>query len=211
MTVQSVKKSAVRDSITVGFADGSFFTFADRYLPPDFQGITLAPGDQCGDEVVAAIREASQTYDVELVALRLVSRSEQSSGGLLKKLLVRGASRSAASAVLSALLDSGLVDDERFAELWLGMRLRLGSRSEGRNRLLGSLMERGVPRSVAERALISVYPEEAEGVALERWWRKKGFLTEDAVSIASAKRAALAAGFSVGALRALRRRKDSLS
>ncbi len=209
MTVQTVKKSAVRDSTTVGFADGSFFTFADRYLSPDFQGLILSPGDSCDDGCLAAIREAAETYDVELVALRLVSRSEQSSGGLLKKLLVRGASRSAASTVLSCLLNSGLVDDERFAELWLGMRLRLGSRAEGRNRLLGTLMDRGVPRSVAERTLHSLYSEDDEGAALDRWLKKKGLLSENLVLTPSARRSAQAAGFSVGALRTLARRNDS--
>jgi regulatory protein len=99
----------------------------------------------------------------------LIARAEQCSFGLTRKLEKRGFDSACVSAVITRLLELKLVDDRRFAQLWLASRLR-PARSP--RRLLSSLQSRGIDRDDAESALKTALDEETEFALLERFAKR---------------------------------------
>ena len=89
-------------------------------------------------------------------------------GGETRK---KGFTREASAHALDRLEASGYLDDRRFAEAWARSRLR--SRPEGRSRLVGALMTKGVAGEIARIAVEAVLsesgdPDDVERAALER-------------------------------------------
>ncbi|MDR0302906.1 MAG: recombination regulator RecX [Treponema sp.] len=103
-------------------------------------------------------------------ALRLIARAEQCTHGLARKLEKRGYDALCINTVISELSDKNLLNDSRFAQLWLESRLRLTRTPQ---RLLAALCARGVDRKDAEAALKTVFDEEAELSLLKRFVHKK--------------------------------------
>jgi regulatory protein len=102
-------------------------------------------------------------------ALRLIARAEQCTHGLALKLEKRGYDRSCVNRVISELSDQNLLNDRRFAQLWLESRMRL---TRSPQRLLASLCGRGVDRKDAEAAFRTVFDEETELSLLKRFVKK---------------------------------------
>ena len=96
----------------------------------------------------------------EAIALRLIARAEQNSLGLTTKLEKKGFDPQVAKTVISGLLDRGLLNDERYAELWL--RSRLLKKTESPKNLFFSLMKRGIDRNSAKKALEKVLEPDTE-------------------------------------------------
>ena len=108
--------------------------------------------------------------NVERVALRLIARAEQCTNGLTRKLEKRGFDTVCIKEVISDLSDKKLLDDSRFARLWLHSRLRF---AKSPRRLLLSLCARGIDRDDAEAALNEVLGEDdTEIVMLTKFVKK---------------------------------------
>ncbi len=90
----------------------------------------------------------------------LIARREHSVFELRRKLRQRGHA-AVAGAVIDSLTRAGLLDDERFARVWVAARI--GRKAEGRRRLRAELIKRGVGDSVAETVVDEELP-----VAVER-------------------------------------------
>jgi regulatory protein len=105
----------------------------------------------------------------EKTALRLIARAEQCSGGLARKLKKRGFDTVSINRVISQLAELDLLDDSRFARLWLQSRLRF---TRSPRRLLSSLCARGVDRNDAETALKAVLDKDTEFALLAQLVRK---------------------------------------
>jgi regulatory protein len=102
----------------------------------------------------------------EEVALRLITRAEQSSVNLTRKLERRGFDSAAVSAVISNLIELNLLNDRRYAQLWIESRLRL---ARSPLRLLSALCARGIDRDDAASAMKAVLDEETELSLLARF------------------------------------------
>jgi len=102
-------------------------------------------------------------------ALRLIARAEQCVHGLAFKLERRGYDAHCVNAVISELCEQNLLNDKRFAQLWLESRMRL---TRSPRRLLASLCGRGIDRKDAETAIKTVFDEEAELALIKRFVRK---------------------------------------
>jgi regulatory protein len=113
--------------------------------------------------------EVSEYVRAEKIALRLIARAEQCSAGLTRKLEKRKFNASCISEVISRLCELNLLDDSRFARLWLQSRLRL---TRSPRRLLSSLCARGIHQNDAQIALKAVLDEEAELDLLTRFAKK---------------------------------------
>jgi regulatory protein len=153
----------------VRLEDGSLFV-----MDADFPGIgNLSVGCTPVESERAALAAASETYHCRRKALDLLARSEQCRKGLQRKLLTRKFSSEAITAALDRLEGAGLLDDLRFAEVWLRSRLR--GRPEGPPRLLAALASKGVRPETARLAIGNVLGElgDEEGLkTLERAWEK---------------------------------------
>jgi len=177
VTILSLKTEAAGELITkseIGLSDGSLFSFRICYLPPELQDTRLYdPGTAAGKEITAAeeaaFRRASACLRAEKAALRLIARAEQCTAGLSRKLEKRGHERNCVNAVITRLSGLNLLDDCRFARLWLESRLRF---ARSPRRLLSALCGRGIDRGDAENVLKDVLNEEAETALIARFARK---------------------------------------
>lgn len=113
--------------------------------------------------------DVSALIRAEKAALRLIARAEQCSQGLARKLEKRGHDTACIAEVISGLSEKKLIDDRRYAQLWLESRLRF---TRSPRRLLSSLFARGIERDLAESALKTVFDEEAEFALLSRYVKK---------------------------------------
>ena len=174
MIIVSLKPDAKGELFRIGFSDGSLFSFRNCYLPPELQNAHLVdPASAEGREITAAeeaaFRGASACLRTEKAALRLIARAEQCTAGLSRKLEKRGHERASVNAVISRLSSLRLLDDSRYAELWLESRLRL---TRSPRRLLISLCAHGIDRGDAEAAMKKVLNEEAEFAMIGRYTKK---------------------------------------
>jgi len=184
----------------VEFADGSLFSFKDCYCVP-YAADSYVDGCEISDEEEAAFRFASACLRAETLALRLIARAEQNTLGISRKLHKRGVAPDCIRAVIAQLCDMNLLDDGRYARLWLESRLIRQATSP--RRLFAALCARGIDRHDAEAALKTALDDDAEQQLLERYVRKHhGALTDD-TDIRSLRYTLKGEGFSSAAIAVL--------
>ena len=105
----------------------------------------------------------------EKIALRLIARAEQCTGGLRRKLERRKIDLNSIDTVIERLSDLDLINDRRFSRLWLVSRIRL---PRSPLRLLAGLCSRGIDRDDAQAAIKEVLDEETEYSLLLRFVKK---------------------------------------
>lgn len=129
-------------------------------LPVEVVGsLGLRQGLIVGEELKSRLDAAVAVEGARRVALRLLAARPRASGELINKLHQRGHSWEAINAALEKLKGAGLLDDLEFARHFARVR---ASRGHGRARLVADLLQRGVERTLAERAVSEVI--EAEGL-----------------------------------------------
>ena len=169
MIIVSLKSEAKGELNRIELSDGSLFSFRVCYLPPELCDPDTIEGREITAAEEAAFRHASACLRAEKAALRLIARAEQCTSGLARKLEKRGHEKLCVNAVISRLSELNLLDDNRYAELWLESRLRL---ARSPRRLLSSLCGRGIDRDDAEAALKAVLDEDAEMSLLTRFVKR---------------------------------------
>jgi regulatory protein len=182
MTLVSIKTGTEAELKRLELSDGSLFSLRTCYLagPPAGGGSpeslstdfidSLAGGEEVSAGAEEAFRFAAACLRAERAALRLAARAEQTFFGLSRKLERRGFKAPCVSAVLRRLTELDVVNDRRFACLWI--QARLGRRAEGPRRLLAALRGRGIGRDDAEAALKSALNFQAESALLRRYIEK---------------------------------------
>lgn len=127
-----------------------------RLRADDVAALDLHPGAEVDEALLRAVRERSLHLAASEAAWRLLAVRPRSERELRERLLRRGLSDPAVSAVIGELRARGLVDDRRFADAWV--RDRLALRPAGRLRLRYELTTRGVGRDVVEAVLAQALP-----------------------------------------------------
>ena len=173
MTIKLIKSETKSktggDQQRIELSDGSLFSFRICYLPQEVSSGAAAEGAEISAAEEAAFRHASACLRAEKTALKLIARAEQTCFGLARKLEKRGHEAACVRAALARLADLRLVDDRRFAQLWLESRLRL---TRSPRRLLSALCGRGIDRGDAQAALKSILDDETEFAMLSRFAKK---------------------------------------
>jgi regulatory protein len=105
----------------------------------------------------------------EKAALRLIARAEQCSHSLARKLEKRKFPSDCISTVVSRLVEQKLIDDKRFAILWLESKLKF---TRSPRQLLASLCRRGIDPKEAEAALKIALDEDTEYMMITRYAKK---------------------------------------
>jgi regulatory protein len=179
VTIASIKSGAIEGVRRIALSDGSFFSFNICYLPPVFRdecfsGLENTENSFEGFELTSAeeegLRFASACLRAEKAALQLITRAEQYVLGLTRKLKKRGHSSDCAYAVIFRLCELGLLDDQRYARLWLAARASRQSSSP--RRLLIALCARGIDRNDADAAFKAVLDGNTELLLLQRYVEK---------------------------------------
>lgn len=168
---------------------------------PVLAALAIASGDVVDpDEITARIAILEPPAARER-ALRLLAYRDRSASEIHARLAEDGYSESTVDDVVGWLLETGLVDDERFAEQ-LARSLVVGRRY-GRSRSLRHLLHSGISEDIARRALDAAAPGEDEcdraaglarsllrsGDTAERLASRlvrRGYATSDALSAARA-------------------------
>lgn len=176
MTIVSIKSGSDEELRKIELSDGSFFSFKACYLPPVFLNENLyTPGLANGCEISAAEEEAfrfaSACLRAEKAALQLIAHAEQNTFGLSRKLKKRGHGAACVNAAISRLAELELVDDRRYAGLWL--ESHISRQASSPRRLLAALQSRGIDYDDAETALKNVLDDETEQQLLERYIQKQ--------------------------------------
>jgi regulatory protein len=152
------------------FSDGSSFSFRSCYLPQEIlKFLSALDPENLNPDVEEGLRFAADCLRAERAALRLIARAEQCSTGLSLKLGKRKFKANCTEAVISRLIELKLIDDRRFACLWLESRLGL---RRSPHRLLAGLVNRGIDMRGAKQILNEVLDEEAEFSLLLRFAEK---------------------------------------
>lgn len=146
----------------VTLSDGSSFFIRTEIL---FE-LSLNVGQQLDEAYVELIREEDAYLQCWDKALDLLSRREHASAELRLKLQQRRFPSHHIDKALNRLLVLGFLDDHRFAERWIEVRIR--RKAEGRSKLKAALLGKGVGREIAEEVLNETFSKEQEQKALER-------------------------------------------
>jgi len=125
----------------------------------------MSPKNDNSEEEVSQF--TASCLKAEQIAAKLIARAEQNSFALSSKLEKRGFQAAVVKEVISGLLDRGLLDDQRYAELWL--RSRLGKRAQSPKTLLFSLRKRGIDRHSSKKAMDQVLDPETEYTLLLKY------------------------------------------
>jgi regulatory protein len=116
------------------------------------------------------LRFAAACYRAERAALRLIARAEQTETGLSLKLEHRGHDRESVSAVVSRFVSLGLINDERYAGLWIRSRLaRASGKVPSPRKLSAALRNRGIDSSTVRKVLKKTLDTETELALLSRY------------------------------------------
>ena len=115
-------------------------------------------------------RFIASCHKAEECALRLIARAEQNTPGLTIKLERKHFEPAVIKEVISGLLERGLLNDERYAVLWL--RSSLAKQVQSPKWLLLSLRKRGIDRKSSKKALEEVLDPETEYTLLLKYAEK---------------------------------------
>jgi regulatory protein len=175
----------ILESVKTGFDEGVFILcFLDHkpltvdlsYLDPPFNEIDYwCSGRDFSSDEEASLSFAASCCGAQKRALDLVHRAEQTRQGLTYKLERKGWDAYCVKAVVSRFTALELVSDARYARLWLRTRLdRKGGKAYTPRALLGSLLGRGISRTIAGEALRETLNPEAEAGLLNRFLEAQG-------------------------------------
>jgi len=181
LTIVSLKSGT--DVSRIELSDGSLFSFKDCYLSGAHITDDYAIGSEISADEEEAFRFASACLRAEKRALQLIARAEQNAFGLSRKLKKRGHEPDCINAVIARLCELNLLDDRRYARLWLESRISRHATSP--RRLLAAIRSRGIDRRDAEAALKETLDDEAERQLIERYvqkLRRKGAMSASAVA-----------------------------
>ena len=123
-----------------------------------------------GQEESADLLNAALVFSAERAALTYLARAEQCRFSLKQKLLKKSIDKDAVEKSLDYLEKAGALDDRRFAGAWL--RSRYISHAEGRRKLEGELLKRGICKEDAKEALDEFFSERSEYEVCKRALKK---------------------------------------
>ncbi|MFO7729265.1 MAG: regulatory protein RecX [Spirochaetia bacterium] len=160
--ITALKEGASGEYVQVLLSDSSSF-----FVPPyTLVELRLRIDLEVGDALFGQLRAADELLSAKYKVAELLTRREHSRFELSNKLKKRQYSKEVISKALDAFQESKLLDDRRFAEIWIRNRLR--RKSEGPTKLKAALKQKGVADEVIEEVLPREYGAEARQQALEQ-------------------------------------------
>jgi regulatory protein len=100
------------------------------------------------EDEIDSLQASSEIVFARRSALAYLSRAPQTRKGLIMKLKKKGFGPAAVRLAADRMAELGYLDDRSFAENWV--RARLDTGREGWKALLKGLIQRGVPRGIAD-------------------------------------------------------------
>lgn len=130
--------------VIIYFEDKSYITvLAERAK-------NLKVGDDIGAETLSELSEESKKSAARATAARIVGHSSMSCATLLRKLKEKGISEEDANDALLWLVELGIMDDAKYAQMLLN---HYRNRGFGNRRISDEMRKRGIPREVVSEVL----------------------------------------------------------
>lgn len=147
-------KKGKGDKIHISIEGEYFMTVDGMY----FESLCLKNGQEIDRQKLLELKNQIEVRRAYNYAVSLLSRRDHSEKELLTKLKAKGYAEGA-EAALEKLRNSGCLDDERFANLYVRELIRL--KNFGRKRIEQELYKKGIDRDIIREVLESAdFPEE---------------------------------------------------
>jgi regulatory protein len=160
--ISQQKKSRQRVNI---YLDGEFAFGLARIV-----AAWLQIGQEISDEKIAQLQLEDGRETAYQRALKFISYRPRSQSEVRQKLQDLNITQENIDYVLSRLIESGILNDESFAQLWVENRSAM--RPRGRRALVYELRQRGLDQKVIEQAVSEINEEELAYQAARRRARK---------------------------------------
>ena len=156
-----IERGVNRNSFTAVAEDGSSF-----FIPGKMAGeLGLFVGQGLTREEFSHLKDRIDFWKARNKAVELLAIREHCTAELRVKLSKREFSEKTINYVITSLTESGLLNDRRFAEIWV--RIRLRKNPEGRAMLSAGLIRKGVDRAVIQEVLDDSIDEDTLDAALK--------------------------------------------
>ena len=116
-------------------------------------------------QVIEKIIVAAEEMQAKNYALRVLREEIYSKTQMIQHLERQGYSENTVKTIITELIQSGHIRDKQYAEKWIQRKLRTNPR--GKTLLRQELINRGVDRETAEKAIAEVKMEDEEELALQ--------------------------------------------
>lgn len=153
-----------RNRVSV-FLDGEFAFGLSRIV-----AAWLQIGQTLSDEKIVELKDQDARESAYQQALRWIEYRDRSAAEIQRNLQQRGVSEEIIAEVMARLQRSGLIDDSRFARLWVENRTEF--RPRGRRALTYELREKGIDPAAVEGVLVDFDESAAAYQAAHRYARK---------------------------------------
>ncbi len=161
-TVTALKEGASGESVQVLFSDSSSF-----FVPPHaIIDLKLKVGMVVDDELKQHLEAAHELLKAKQKAAELLARREHSRFELSTKLQQRQFSHDTIRTALDEYQHLDLLNDRRFAEMWVRNRIR--RKAEGPMKLKAALKNKGVDNTIIEDIIKREYDIDMQQIALEQ-------------------------------------------
>ena len=130
----------------------------------------IVPDSVFDSEEETEIIDAGLAYGAEVKAMDYLSRCEQCRSGLMRKLLNKNHEKKHIELALDYLEGKKYLSDERFSRSWLNSRKI--NHSEGRMKLTGELLSRGISKEIVTESLNEYFEENDEEELCRKDFRK---------------------------------------
>jgi regulatory protein len=125
----------------------------------------LQVGQEISDEKIARLKKDDENEVVYQRALRLLERRERSEAEIRRHLLKNQFPDHLIDDVIARLKESGFVNDERFAQLWVENQSQFRPRS--RKALAYEMRQRGIDHAAIEQALNEITTDDEAALAYQ--------------------------------------------
>lgn len=167
------------DCFKVKLSDGSFFYVSYEF----YREVGLGCGIEVDDELLLRLENETVRLHCYRKALEYALRQEHTSFELVRKLRQKQFSKQAAENAVARLEEKNLVNDERFARLFIARCVR--HCKDSRAETAAKLAAKGVGSSLSKRLIAELYPFEAEEVAVTVLVEKALFVGKSPEKIAT--------------------------
>ena len=156
------------------FIDGKFVSGISREA---MEKANLYVGKQLKDKDLKQIGYQEEISKSRMYALKLLSYRERSRWEIKKRMERKGYQKEIIEDTLNYLKERDLINDERFAHIWIEERIRSGY---GRRRIYYELSEKRVDKEIVDEFIKKLYPKVNEmSTALHLIEKNRRFLKEE--------------------------------
>lgn len=147
---------ASEDCFKVKLSDGSFFYVSYGF----YREVGLGCGIEADEELIERLENETVRLHCYRKALEYALRQESTSFDIIRKLRQKQFDPKVAEKAVAELERKNLVNDERFARLYIAQCVR--RKKESRVEVSAKLAARGISAALSRRLIAELYPVEAE-------------------------------------------------